>query len=250
VKHLPLKASLLLVPLVTVGSVIDQTTNVPLGMVGAVLVGIWSGCWWLGRKLQALEDGRVMNAKRIDELETKLDQWTAERRQDSDRMQADIALISRPQVPLALAPEMIKHRILLVDDDLHFVEIFRQKLDPWFEILTASNLDEAIRKLNEIEAQPGAASVRCVLLDMVLPPYRGEEVLARFRRQHPLAVAMIISGHEGPDILALAAQHDVEGYVSKELMFENTNYVIQVIRTAIARHYKFDTTAFQKKPFP
>src|SRR6516162_9345246 len=104
-KYLPLKASLLLVPLLTLGSVIDESTKVPLGVVGAVLVGIWSGCWWLGRKLQALEDGRVMNAKRIDGLETKLDQWTAERRQDSDRMQADIARIGHPQTPTLTAPE-------------------------------------------------------------------------------------------------------------------------------------------------
>jgi CheY-like chemotaxis protein len=228
-------------------TLIDESTKVPLGMVGAVIVAIWTGCWWLGRKLQSLEDGRKENAKRIDELEAKLNSNVAERRQDLDWLKADIARISYPQTPTPLGPEAMKHRIMLVDDDLNFVEIFHQKLDPYFDILTVSSLDAAIVKLNEIEHTLGASSVRCVLLDMILPPYTGEEVLSKFRREHPLAVAMIISGHEGPDILSLAAQHNVEGYVNKELVFENINYVIQVIRTAIARHYKFDTTAFQRK---
>ena len=46
------------------GFVIDEHTLVPLG--SALAIG--SGLWWLGRKLQALEDGQASIQKRLDSL--------------------------------------------------------------------------------------------------------------------------------------------------------------------------------------
>ena len=46
------------------GVTVDEKTLVPLGSCAAVGVGVW----WMGRKLQALEDGQGSIQRRLDTL--------------------------------------------------------------------------------------------------------------------------------------------------------------------------------------
>lgn len=56
-----------------VGMIIDEKTKVPI-VAALSVAGAWgSGLWWLGRKLQTLEDGQAMTRLEYQRLSERLD---------------------------------------------------------------------------------------------------------------------------------------------------------------------------------
>ena len=80
--------------------------------------------------------------------------------------------------------------VLLVDDEVAFVETFAERLELRnFEISKAFSGPEALQVLEENK------NVEVVILDVKMPGMDGIETLADIKRKHPLVEVMMLSGH-------------------------------------------------------
>lgn len=80
--------------------------------------------------------------------------------------------------------------VLLVDDEVSFVETFSERLELRnFEISKAFSGEEALRILEENQ------NVEVVILDVKMPGMDGIETLTAIKRKNPLVEVMMLSGH-------------------------------------------------------
>src|SRR5262245_57140174 len=84
-------------------------------------------------------------------------------------------------------------RVLLVDDDVDLRQGLAQLLRERYEVLTASNGDEALEIL-------GREPVDVVILDMLMPLLDGQSVLRELRAKTPPPPVVVISAR--PDLIA------------------------------------------------
>jgi len=81
-------------------------------------------------------------------------------------------------------------RVLLVDDEVSFVETFGERLELRdFEISKTFSGQEALKVLEENK------NIEVVILDVKMPDMDGIETLAEIKRKHPLVEVMMLSGH-------------------------------------------------------
>jgi len=80
--------------------------------------------------------------------------------------------------------------VLLVDDEVSFVETFSERLELRdFEISKAFSGEEALEVLDENK------NIEVVILDVKMPGMDGIEALAKIKRKNPLVEVMMLSGH-------------------------------------------------------
>jgi len=80
--------------------------------------------------------------------------------------------------------------VLLVDDEVSFVETFSERLELRdFEISKAFSGEEALQVLDENK------NVEVVILDVKMPGMDGIETLTEIKRKYPLVEVMMLSGH-------------------------------------------------------
>jgi len=80
--------------------------------------------------------------------------------------------------------------VLLVDDEVSFVETFSERLELRdFEISKAFSGEEALAVLDENK------NIEVVILDVKMPGMDGIETLAEIKRKNPLVEVMMLSGH-------------------------------------------------------
>jgi len=80
--------------------------------------------------------------------------------------------------------------VLLVDDEVSFVETFSERLELRdFETSKAFSGEEALQVLEENK------NIEVVILDVKMPGMDGIETLAEIKRKNPLVVVMMLSGH-------------------------------------------------------
>ena len=80
--------------------------------------------------------------------------------------------------------------VLLVDDEVSFVETFSERLELRdFEISKAFSGEEALEVLDENK------NIEVVILDIKMPGMDGIETLAEIKRKNPLVEVMMLSGH-------------------------------------------------------
>jgi DNA-binding NtrC family response regulator len=80
--------------------------------------------------------------------------------------------------------------VLLVDDEVSFVETFSERLELRdFEISKAFSGEEALQVLDENK------NVEVVILDVKMPGMDGIEALTEIKRKYPLVEVMMLSGH-------------------------------------------------------
>ena len=80
--------------------------------------------------------------------------------------------------------------ILLVDDEVSFIETFSERLELRdFEISKAFSGEEALQVLAENE------NIEVVILDVKMPGMDGIETLTEIKRKKPLVEVMMLSGH-------------------------------------------------------
>jgi DNA-binding NtrC family response regulator len=81
-------------------------------------------------------------------------------------------------------------KILLVDDEVPFVETMTKRLTRReIEVIPAYSGDEALKKLKE------HADVEVVVLDVKMPGMDGIETLREIKRQFPLVEVIMLTGH-------------------------------------------------------
>ncbi len=80
-------------------------------------------------------------------------------------------------------------RIMLVDDEVHFVETFAKRLEKrGLSISTARSGQEALDKLR-------GEAIDVIILDVKMPGMDGVETLREIKRNHPLIEVIMLTGH-------------------------------------------------------
>jgi signal transduction histidine kinase/CheY-like chemotaxis protein/AcrR family transcriptional regulator len=100
--------------------------------------------------------------------------------------------------------------VLVVDDDEGVRGVVRSMLEAGgFDVLTAAGGREAIRLLEAGDA------IDCIILDLVMPEFGGEETLHELRRLGFDVPVLISSGNADPDLLTRFGPKDVAGLLHK-----------------------------------
>ncbi|MBZ9715227.1 response regulator [Deinococcus multiflagellatus] len=128
---------------------------------------------------------------------------------------------------------MNTHRILLVDDNHHDIELALTALDDAperAEVLVASSGVQALQLLREARAAGTLPDL--VLLDLKMPQMDGLAVLDAIRAEsglQGLPVVMLTTSGEGRDIHECYA-HGASGYVVKPLDFTQFREALRTIQ--------------------
>ena len=81
-------------------------------------------------------------------------------------------------------------KVLMVDDEVEFVETFSERLQLRnLEILVAFSGKEALKVLKK------NANVEVVILDVKMPEMDGIETLGEIKKRYPLVEVIMLSGH-------------------------------------------------------
>ncbi|MDD5496772.1 MAG: response regulator [Candidatus Omnitrophica bacterium] len=100
-------------------------------------------------------------------------------------------------------------KILIVDDEPDFLEVMSLRLKANdFEVTTATNGDEALKKIKE--DRPDA-----VLLDILMPGIDGLEVLRRIRKLDDKLPVYIITAFSTEERFRLANRFGASGFIMK-----------------------------------
>ena len=100
--------------------------------------------------------------------------------------------------------------ILLVDDEVSFIETFSERLELRdFQISKAFSGEEALQVLSENE------TIEVVILDVKMPGMDGIETLAEIKRKKPLVEVMMLSGHADVESAIEGMKHGAFDYLMK-----------------------------------
>lgn len=104
---------------------------------------------------------------------------------------------------------MRKKKILIVDDEIDFLEIMRVRLEANdYDVVTARNGKEAIIKVRK--EKPDA-----VLLDILMPGIDGLEVLKKIRKIRKNLPVFIITAFSNEERFRLANKLSASGFIVK-----------------------------------
>jgi K+-sensing histidine kinase KdpD len=113
-----------------------------------------------------------------------------------------------------------KDSILVVDDDLDFLEIIKRILEhKGYEVETASSADEAIFRAKE-------RFYNAAILDISLPDADGTDLLSRLLETHPDIVAIMLTGHSSVQNAVKSLNRGAFAYLEKPLDPDNLLSVI------------------------
>ena len=100
--------------------------------------------------------------------------------------------------------------VLLVDDEVSFIETFSERLELRdFEISKAFSGEEALQVLAENE------NIEVVILDVKMPGMDGIETLIEIKRRKPLVEVMMLSGHADVESAIEGMKHGAFDYLMK-----------------------------------
>ncbi len=100
--------------------------------------------------------------------------------------------------------------VLLVDDEVSFIETFSERLELRdFEISKAFSGEEALQVLAENE------NIEVVILDVKMPGMDGIETLIEIKRKRPLVEVMMLCGHADVESAIEGMKHGAFDYLMK-----------------------------------
>ena len=120
-------------------------------------------------------------------------------------------------------------RILLVDDDPAWRNLYRMALESKFDLFEATDGYQALSVL-------GAVRPDVIVLDLKMPRMTGIELLARIAELHPLMARVLLSGFtEVPEVQGALDRQEIQTYVLKPIDSERlraaVNEAIAIRRT-------------------
>jgi DNA-binding NtrC family response regulator len=100
--------------------------------------------------------------------------------------------------------------VLLVDDEVSFIETFSERLELRdFEISKAFSGEEALRALEENE------NIEVVIMDVKMQGMDGIETLTEIKRRNPLVEVIMLSGHADAASTTEGIKHGAFDYLMK-----------------------------------
>jgi len=107
---------------------------------------------------------------------------------------------------------MIEPSVLVVDDEVQFVETLVKRLDKrGVKVGAAHSGQEALDAL----AGSGATNTDVVVLDVKMPGMDGLETLALIKEQHPLVEVIMLTGHATVESAIEGMKHGAYDYLMK-----------------------------------
>ncbi len=104
---------------------------------------------------------------------------------------------------------MVKRKILVVDDEIDFLEMIRLRLEANnYSVITAMDGNEALEKFRK--EKPVA-----VLLDILMPGMDGIDVLKAMRREDTKIPIFIITAFSNEERFKLANTFNASGFIVK-----------------------------------
>ena len=118
-----------------------------------------------------------------------------------------------------------KIKLLLVDDEKHFVEVLYKRLsDRDFSVTTTFSGEEGIQALRKVDFD-------VAILDLKMKDMDGIEVLKIFKKMYPKMAVIILTGHESEQTVGEGMNYGAFAYISKPCDFEE---LVATIRKAIS----------------
>ena len=123
--------------------------------------------------------------------------------------------------------DMAKAKLLLVDDEVPFVETMTKRLTKReLEIITAFSGEEALKRLKENDR------IEVVILDVKMPGMDGLETLREIKNSHPLVEVVMLTGHATVETAILGMKLGAFDYGMKPV---NIDELLEKIRQAHER---------------
>ncbi|MGH9798362.1 MAG: GGDEF domain-containing response regulator [Candidatus Polarisedimenticolia bacterium] len=132
----------------------------------------------------------------------------------------------------AAAPATRKFRILVVDDDRDSVGLLRDWLQmSGYDVATAGNGNEALQKVR-------AARPDLILLDLLIPPPNGFEVIKTLKRDRALSVVPIVVMTVRRDVKSKveALRSGADDFIVKPFHFDELD---AVVRASLKKRYLY-----------
>lgn len=105
---------------------------------------------------------------------------------------------------------MAKAKLLLVDDEVPFVETMTKRLTKrGLEIITAFSGEEALKRLKENDR------IEVVILDVKMPGMDGIQALREIKNSHPLVEVVMLTGHATVETAILGMKLGAFDYLMK-----------------------------------
>jgi len=104
---------------------------------------------------------------------------------------------------------MADRKILIVDDEIDFLELMKVRLEAnGYEVVTANNGKEALEKFRN--DKPAA-----ILLDIMMPEMDGLSVLKQIREQDAVLPVFIVTAFSNEDRIKAAGKMNATGFIIK-----------------------------------
>jgi CheY-like chemotaxis protein len=102
-----------------------------------------------------------------------------------------------------------KRKILVVDDEVDFVELMKLRLEAnGYEVITANNGKDALDKVKK--DKPSA-----VILDIMMPEIDGLEVLKKIRSEDTRIPVFITTAFSNEERIKIAGRYNANGFIVK-----------------------------------
>ncbi|MEE4270874.1 MAG: response regulator [Thermoanaerobaculales bacterium] len=113
---------------------------------------------------------------------------------------------------------MIEPSVLVVDDEVPFVETLVKRLDKrGVKVNSAHSGQEAL----DILETGGATKTDVVILDVKMPVMDGLETLSAIKEQHPLVEVIMLTGHATVESAIEGMKHGAFDYLMKPCDLDN-----------------------------
>ncbi|GEM_PF-1872456 len=121
--------------------------------------------------------------------------------------------------------QSLRHRILVVDDDVIIREMISSLADAWHaEVRTAASLDEAQEKLQE----SGLSDYGCVLTDYVQPGGKtGLDLLEWVKERDPNLNVILITSRDDKEMLKRGIRSGIYDFIEKPIRLKELKSTVQ-----------------------
>jgi two-component system alkaline phosphatase synthesis response regulator PhoP len=122
---------------------------------------------------------------------------------------------------------MTKNRLLIIDDEVHILELLRYNLESsGYEVVQAESGEEALEKLKKIK-------VDGIILDLMLPGIDGIEVLRQIRQSENMHLPVIMLTAKNEEIDAvIGLEMGADDYIGKPF---RTRELISRVKSVLRR---------------
>jgi len=116
---------------------------------------------------------------------------------------------------------MTDFRVLLVDDEVDFLETLLKRLQKrHLDAVGAKSGEEALAALE-------SAPFDAVVLDVRMPGIDGVETLRRIKQQHPLVEVILLTGHANMEVAVEGMELGAFDYLMKPVDLDDLLYKLQ-----------------------